>query len=67
MERAAAILCSPPALAALAAAVLWAPATGFPTWPALVRGRLGSTLGTSFAVGLFVFTAVQDLTAATAG
>ena len=44
-EWAAAILSSPPALAGLAAALLWAPATGFPTWPALARGRVGSTGG----------------------
>jgi hypothetical protein len=67
MNQAVAILSSPPALAALAAALLWAPATGFPTWPALARGRVGSTAGVSFAVGLFVFAAVQRLTAPAAG
>ena len=66
-DWAVAILSSPPALAALAAALLWAPATGFPTWPALARGLVGSTVGASFAVGLFVFAAVQRLTAPAAG
>jgi len=67
MNQAVAILSSPLALAALAAALLWAPATGFPTWPALARGRIGSTAGVSVAVGLFVFAAVQRLTAPAAG
>ncbi len=66
-EWALAILSSPPALAALAAALLWAPATGFPTWPALARDRVGGAAGVSFAVGLFVFAAVQRLTAAATG
>jgi hypothetical protein len=67
MERAPAILTSPPALAGLPAALILAPATGFPTWPALARGRWGSTVGVSLAVGLFVFAAVQGLTAPMAG
>ena len=67
MDQAVAILSSPPALAALAAALLWAPATGFPTWPALARGRVGSTVAASFVVGLFVFAAVQGLTVPSVG
>jgi hypothetical protein len=67
MERVQAILTSPPVLAGLVAALIWAPATGFPTWPALARGRCGSTFGVSLAVGLFVFAAVQGLTAPMAG
>jgi hypothetical protein len=56
-------LSSVPMAAALAAAVLWAPLTGFPTWPALARGRLASTLGVSLAVGGFVYGFVGRLTA----
>jgi hypothetical protein len=67
MERVQAIITSPPALAGLLAALIWAPATGFPAWPALARGRWGSTFGVSLAVGLFVFAAVQGLTTPTAG
>jgi hypothetical protein len=67
MERVQAILSSPPALAGLLAALIWAPATGFPTWPAFARGRWGSTVGVSLAAGLFVFAAVQGLTTPTAG
>jgi hypothetical protein len=67
MERVQAIITSPPALAGLLAALIWAPATGFPTWPTLARGRWGSTVGVSVAVGLFVFAAVQGLTTPTAG
>ena len=67
MGQAVAILSSPPALTRLAAALLRAPATGFPTWPALARGRVGSTAGVSVAVGLFVFAAAQRLAAAAAG
>jgi hypothetical protein len=67
MERVQALLTSPPALAGLLAALVWAPATGFPTWPALARGRLGSTVGVSLVVGLFIFAVVQGLTAASGG
>ena len=67
MDQAVAILSSPPALAGLAAALWWAPATRFPTWPALARGRVGSTAGVSIAVGLSVFVAAQRLTAPAAG
>ena len=67
MERAPALLTTPPALAGLLAALIWAPALGFPTWPALARGRCGSTVGVSLTVGLFVFAAVQGLTAPMAG
>jgi hypothetical protein len=67
MEGVQAILTSPAALAGLLAAFFWAPATGFPTWPALARGRWGSTVSASLAVGLFVFAAVQGLTTPTAG
>jgi hypothetical protein len=67
MEGVQAILTSPAALAGLLAAFVWAPATGFPTWPALARGRLGSTVGVSLVIGLFVFFAVQGLTAPSGG
>jgi hypothetical protein len=63
MDRLAATLASPAALAALLAAVAWLPMTGFPTWAALSRGRYSSTFANSLAVGVFVFTFVQRLTA----
>jgi hypothetical protein len=37
--------------------------TGFPTWPALTRGRYASTVTISLGVAIFVFTFVQRLTA----
>ena len=49
-----ATLASPAGLAAMVAAILWAPLTGNPTWPALSRGRLASTVMVSASVGLFV-------------
>jgi hypothetical protein len=67
MERVQALLSSPAVLASVLAALIWAPATGFPTWPAVARGRWGSTVGLSLAVGLFVFAAAQGVTAPTAG
>lgn len=63
MDRALTFLASPAAVAALLAAVAWSPMTGFPTWPALSRGRYGSTVTISLAVAIFVFTFVQRLTA----
>jgi hypothetical protein len=66
MDRIAALLTSPAALAALLAALAWPPMTGFPTWGAFSRGRYASTLGVSLAVGAFVFTLVQRLTARSA-
>jgi|HubBroStandDraft_3_1064219.scaffolds.fasta_scaffold274274_3 hypothetical protein len=66
MERALTITASPAAVAGLAAASLWAPATGYPTWPAAARGRLASTLATSLAVGWFVFLPVRRIGALTA-
>jgi len=60
MMWALAILSSPAAPLALFAALCWAPVTGFPTWPALSRGRLASTVAISAAVGAFVFLAVRQ-------
>jgi hypothetical protein len=59
----AALLASPAGLDALCAALLWPAVTGFPTWPALARGRLASTVGVSAAIGVVVFAFVQRLTA----
>ena len=56
-------LASPAGAAAIAAALLWQPVTGFPTWPALARGRLASTVAISLSVGVVVFALVQRLTA----
>ena len=67
MDRAAAILGSPAAVAALLAAVAWSPITGFPTWAALSRGRYASTVAISLGVAMFAFAFVQRLTARAAG
>ena len=63
MDRALALLASPAAGVALLAAVAWSPMTGFPTWPALSRGRYASTVAITLGVAIFVFTFVQRLTA----
>jgi hypothetical protein len=63
MDRALDLLASPAATIALLAAVAWSPMTGFPTWPALSRGRYASTVTISLGVAIFVFTFVQRLTA----
>lgn len=67
MERALAVIDSPAALAGWIAALMWAPATGFPTWPAVTRARLGSTVVISAAVGLCVFLLVERLGAVLGG
>jgi hypothetical protein len=54
-----AFLASPAGVAGFAAAVLWAPATGCPIWPAAARGRLAATLLISLAVGGLVFGLVR--------
>lgn len=48
-------LTSPAGAIALAAALVWAPLTGFPTWPALARGRLASTVAVTAAVASYAF------------
>lgn len=48
-------LSSPAGAIAMAAALVWAPLTGFPTWPALARGRLASTAAVTVAVACFAF------------
>ena len=50
------VLTSPAGAIAMAAALVWAPLTGFPTWPALARGRLASTAAVTAAVASFAFT-----------
>jgi hypothetical protein len=67
MEGGLADLTSPAAAFGLCAAALWGPATGYPTWPALARGRLGSTDAVSLAVGVLVFTFARRLAAPAAG
>jgi hypothetical protein len=67
IERALAILTSPAETFTLMAALVWAPATGFPTWPALARGRFGSSLVITVAVGFSVFVFCRALGAARAG
>jgi hypothetical protein len=49
------VLASPAGVIALAAAVVWAPLTGFPTWPALARGRLAGTIALTGAVASCAF------------
>lgn len=63
MASVASVPTSPAARAALLAAAAWAPVTGFPTWPALARGRVGSTLAISVGVGVFIFELAQRLAA----
>ena len=48
-------LTTPAGAMAFAAALVWAPLTGFPTWPALARGRLASTAAVTAAVASFAF------------
>ena len=67
MDRMADALASPAGVAGLVAALAWAPATGFPTWPSLARGRLGSTVVISLAVGVLVFLFARRLAAPLAG
>ncbi len=57
------LVASAPGTAAIAAALLWAPIMGFPTWPALSRGRMASTVAVSVGIGGVVFVLVQRLTA----
>lgn len=66
MGSGVATLATPAALAAILAAVAWAPLTGFPTWPAWSRGRLGSTVMLSVVVGLSVLFVVRFFGAALA-
>jgi len=61
------VLTSPAAVAALATALALPAVTGFPTWPALARGRLASTVCPSAAAGAAVFLFVSRLTASAAG
>ncbi len=67
MDRMADALTSPAGVFGVIAALAWAPATGFPTWPALARGRLASTVVISLVVGVLVFLFAQRLAAPTAG
>ncbi len=67
IERALAILTSPAATFALMAALVWAPATGFPTWPAVARGHIGSSLVITVALGFGVFLFCRAFGAARAG
>jgi len=67
MDRMAAALASPAGVFGLIAALAWAPATGCPTWPALARGRLASSVVISLAVGVLVFLFARRLAAPWAG
>jgi hypothetical protein len=48
-------LTTPAGAIAFAAALVWAPLTGFPTWPALARGRLAGAVALTGAVASFAF------------
>jgi hypothetical protein len=67
MDRVCAALACPAAPLALIASVAWAPVAGFPTWPALSRGRLSSTLAISVLVGWTAFVLVRRLAVAGGG
>ncbi|HTX48695.1 MAG TPA: hypothetical protein VME40_04815 [Caulobacteraceae bacterium] len=67
MESALAAIGSPAGVAGLAAAALWAPATGCPTWPASSRPRMTSTLVVSLAIGWTVFLLMRRLGAVLGG
>jgi hypothetical protein len=58
---------SPAALLALIASVASAPVTGFPTWPALSRGRPSCTLAISALIGWTAFAFVRRLAVAGGG
>jgi hypothetical protein len=45
------------------AAVVWAPVTGFPTWPAVSRGRFAVTAAVSAAIASVAFIVVGRLAA----
>jgi hypothetical protein len=60
-------LSSPAGVLGVCAAMLWAPAVGNPTWPALARGRWGVTLAISIAVGVAAFTMAWRLAAPVGG
>ncbi len=63
MERVYAVLSSPAAPVAMIAAVVWAPVTGFPTWPAVSRGRFAVTAAVSAAIASVAFIVVGRLAA----
>ena len=67
MQPLADALASPAGVAGVIAALAWAPATGFPTWPSLARGRLASTMAISLAVGVLVFLFARRLAALAVG
>lgn len=61
MDAVIADVSSPAAFVALAAGVLWLPLLGFPTWPALARGRYASTVAISVGVGGAAYVLAQRL------
>lgn len=67
MAGALILLSSPAAALALMTALSLPAFTGFPTWPALARGRLASTVCPSVAAGVFVYQLVSRLAAPAAG
>ena len=65
MDRICAAIAAPAAPLALIASVAWAPVTGFPTWPALSRGRVTCTIAISALVGWTAFVLAHHLAAGT--
>jgi hypothetical protein len=63
MDRVVAALASPAAPIAVIAAVAWAPVTGFPTWPAVSRGRFALTAAVSAAIASVAFVVAGCLAA----
>jgi len=61
MDGICAALTSPSVVIALLAAAVWAPVTGFPTWPAISRGRFSGTMTISALVGWTAFVVVRRL------
>ena len=55
MGASAHALTTPAGAMAFAAALVWAPLTGFLTWPALARGRLAGAVAPTGAVASVAF------------
>ena len=64
MDRICAAIAVPIAPVAQIASAAWAPVGGFPTWPALSRGRPSCTRAVSALVGWTAFVLVRRLAVA---
>ena len=63
MDRLVNALASPATPIAVIAAVAWAPVTGFPTWPAVSRGRFAVTGAVSATIASVAFIVAARLAA----